>query len=453
MKGCVLTNAPRTATLSLHERAPQDQLNRLSSTQKAVMTIVYTDSPQRDRVDLTATVNLPNLTLDVTKLDFGCILNETYKRGAVTLTNVSLIDAVYEWSFLEDDEAASEAGSARSGPARPLAPPSQVFDILPIRGVIKPGASELIEFSFFALPGSRASCVAVCDVDGGPEYAVSLRGEADVIKYSLDQSVVTVPPDLFFKTVERDITLQNTGKVPFDFAMDLSQLSRAAVLSCSPLEGRLVSGQKQVLKIKIRPGIPDSISEHIFLSVAHFEPVDILVQAEGIYPNVSFSLPRADDTEYDSALALASSRLALSGPRVVVTPGRDRSSASRGAKAGGRAAKPPATAESKRPPTNAGLAAEASFVGDGGIVSGFWDSSSAEGKPVYVPTSAEVEIEADRLSLCRAMVRREETLLAAGGTVEALLNPPKKAPVATMTLANYVLDFGNIIKVREGTEP
>ncbi len=43
----------------------------------------------------------------------------------------------------------------------------------------------------------------------------------------------------------------NQGKVPFDFTVDLSQLSRAGVVEASPMGGRLAAGDKVNVKLKV----------------------------------------------------------------------------------------------------------------------------------------------------------------------------------------------------------
>lgn len=51
---------------------------------------------------------------------------------------------------------------------------SQTFDILPIKGLLKPGDVENMEFSYFAYPSLKASGLAVCHVEGGPDYEVDI---------------------------------------------------------------------------------------------------------------------------------------------------------------------------------------------------------------------------------------------------------------------------------------
>ncbi len=55
---------------------------------------------------------------------------------------------------------------------QPKPPAIQLFDVLPIKGVLRPGESVVTTFSFFAYPGVKASVTAMCLVEGGPTYQV-----------------------------------------------------------------------------------------------------------------------------------------------------------------------------------------------------------------------------------------------------------------------------------------
>lgn len=68
-------------------------------------------------------------------------------------------------------------GMATSRPSTSRAlkpPPSQLFDILPIHGVLEPGQKEQVEFSYYAYPGVKAAAVAACSVVDGPVYQVGV---------------------------------------------------------------------------------------------------------------------------------------------------------------------------------------------------------------------------------------------------------------------------------------
>lgn len=52
-----------------------------------------------------------------------------------------------------------------------------------------------------------------------------------------------------------------------------------------------------VLAVKFLPGIPDKFQKTFKIQVAHFEPEDITVFCEGIFPRITLDLPRYDDPE------------------------------------------------------------------------------------------------------------------------------------------------------------
>jgi hypothetical protein len=64
-------------------------------------------------------------------------------------------------------------GTSRTSTTKAAKPsPSQLFDILPIHGVLEPGQKEQMEFSFYAFPGVKATAQAACSVVDGPVYQV-----------------------------------------------------------------------------------------------------------------------------------------------------------------------------------------------------------------------------------------------------------------------------------------
>lgn len=62
----------------------------------------------------------------------------------------------------------------------------QVFDILPLYGVLRPHSSHQISFTFYGHCDIIAQAKALCEVDGGPTYEIILRGEASLVNYSFD---------------------------------------------------------------------------------------------------------------------------------------------------------------------------------------------------------------------------------------------------------------------------
>lgn len=166
--------------------------------------------------------DFPNLAFDATAVDFGSCLSDTTRRLPVRITNSSAVDVVYNWAwdpdsfkvraaacgvvsgggvrvcvracvpscaphtrahtfththarthtFARPQEDANSMLSVSTKSRAPKPPAVQLFDVLPIKGVLRPGESELITFSFFAFPGVKATATAQCLVEGGPLYQV-----------------------------------------------------------------------------------------------------------------------------------------------------------------------------------------------------------------------------------------------------------------------------------------
>lgn len=66
----------------------------------------------------------------------------------------------------------------------------QVFDILPIYGVLEPGESQLVSFSFYGHADISGQVLALCEVEEGPTYEITLKGEASLVTYSLNRTEI-----------------------------------------------------------------------------------------------------------------------------------------------------------------------------------------------------------------------------------------------------------------------
>eukprot|EP00290_Baffinella_frigidus_P024129 CAMPEP_0180264518 /NCGR_PEP_ID=MMETSP0987-20121128/45852_1 /TAXON_ID=697907 /ORGANISM="non described non described, Strain CCMP2293" /LENGTH=226 /DNA_ID=CAMNT_0022234809 /DNA_START=36 /DNA_END=713 /DNA_ORIENTATION=+ len=150
--------------------------------------------PKRGVIELNGSINYPNLKIDKTEIKFGAVLNDTTKRVKVKITNPSTIKAAFSWSFVITDKDAKRPGSTSTVVSSRVDPPqavNAVFDILPTRGFLLPGQSEDYEFVFYGHANHKYKTVAVCEVQGGPEYEVKLEGEASSIQFKLDRTEST----------------------------------------------------------------------------------------------------------------------------------------------------------------------------------------------------------------------------------------------------------------------
>ena len=423
--------------------------DKKSSNVASRISIHYAENPQRDTVELRGEINYPSIDLSTERVDFGCVLQDTTARSSITLTNSSRVDAIYKWAFLDTSEN-GVAGGQRAAPV------NAVFDILPIRGLLVPGQSETVDFSYSSHLGPKASGVAVCQVEGGADYQVALHAESDNIRYSIDPKVIDLGIQPYEKTFEREIQVHNPGKVPCSFCVDLSRMKRPGVLSVSPLSGTLDAGQRETLMVKVRPGIPDRMEEHIYVEVAHFEPERITVMVEGIYPCCHLTLPREPTEKLSSGLEIAKASFREGSPAAIFAAARIgmKSSAVTSIRSPRRTANSTAVGRTKTPRTT------------GSSVFGESD--------VFVPTKVEIELEADRMGLCEAILfdesaaltlRREgaatsEVDLSVAGSTQssmkdskglrgsrkAKVGKAKPAKKSERVVSEYCIDFGYVVK-------
>ena len=453
---------------------PNCRGDRLTMTFPAKIGITYSDNPQKDSVELYAEVHYPNLSFDHQMVNFGSVLNDTTKRMYCMVKNVSIVDAVYEWCFVESDE---------DGNRRKLKS-NQAFDILPIRGTLAPGEVrvplatprppvapppsrlgthaarqknksppnrtqvETFEYSYFALPGVKLQSLAMCEVEGGPSYESEFVAESSVIKFAVEPQLIELGHMAYNRVVDKEVVVVNQGKVPFSFRVNLDTLSRGSVVAdCSSLGGTIAAGGREILKLKVTPGIPDKIDEIIAVEVAHFEPVNVHVKINGLHPSILLSLPRVYDEFYRTAVEQASIILAELGPRKP----------------------PPSTGSKQRLPATRGRTADSTTrVDTAATRKAREELALATGPHSY--QQSELEEEADRVHLCNFLLQKElealdlkkTTAILVADAVANGIDPatvtgkPKgkkedsrrrrKLPEEHTVLSRYVIDFGYVCR-------
>lgn len=247
--------------------------------------VVFTEHPQKDSVELVGDISFPNLSFESTKMDFGCTLNDTQKAVSMTITNVSKVDTSFRWVFI-DDEKETPSGK------KPPIPINQMFDILPIHGLLKPTESEKVEFIHYGHANRKFRSVVACEVDGGPEYEITLLGEASSLVYKLDKQSLDFGQVLFNKLEDRDFSILNVCKVPFAFNITAERISRGRLVEVTPTSGRVAPGEKARVMVRLRPGIPEPFEETLVLEIAHFQPFEFKIFGLGTFSSVTFNLPR-----------------------------------------------------------------------------------------------------------------------------------------------------------------
>ncbi|XP_056680687.1 hydrocephalus-inducing protein homolog isoform X2 [Monodelphis domestica] len=173
----------------------------------------------------------------------------------------------------------------------------EVFDILPLYGVLPPLSSHQVSFSFYGHCDIIAQVKALCEVEGGPTYEITLKGEASLVNYTFDTKEIHYGLQMFDQVMESEITLKNVGKVGFEFKiMDGYQNSaenpRPGVPLIMPRSGVIESKKEQILKVYYLPGVPEAFERNFQVQIAHLEPETITVTGEGIFPRICLDLPR-----------------------------------------------------------------------------------------------------------------------------------------------------------------
>lgn len=125
-------------------------------------------------------------------------------------------------------------------------------------------------------------------------------------------------PYTFQKTSELEnnlmqILMHEICRVPFDWKYNAASLMRAGSVLCTPTSGTLAAGAKQVLNLKIIAGVPDRVTEVIYFEVAHFEPVAVTIQADGMFNFVALSIPRLPSSNTPEKLDAAAKTLLSKG--------------------------------------------------------------------------------------------------------------------------------------------
>lgn len=285
---------------------PGMKQDRVSDHINAKLMISHEGHPHKENVLLQGEVCFPNLKIEPPKIDFGCILNDTSKKKYLVLSNVSEMPVAYEWSFLEDVPIVDEAEELAQGEKKKKRkknkrlPINEVFDILPVSGILQPGQTENVEFTFYAGNGITYNGTAVCSCDGGPDYEVPIHGDSNLVTYRLSANELDFGEVAYNESSTKDFYIENIGKVPFEFNINLGTVSRPGVIECSVMSGKVIAGEKYKVTIRFFAGVPDNIREMFLVECSHFTAERFTVKAVGIYPGCLLSFPRSDEEDFAS---------------------------------------------------------------------------------------------------------------------------------------------------------
>ncbi|EFJ12294.1 hypothetical protein SELMODRAFT_425615 [Selaginella moellendorffii] len=284
----------------------QDIAERHSTVLYGKLDILYTGTLERNGIDLIAHINYPNLSVNQSSLDFGCILELTYKRMHIELKNSSALDVWYSWMLDDgygDGIHVSQNILQDSGGLK--IPTNYIFDILPVRGYLEPGEQETVEVSYYGHCGYQCQVSAICEVKGGPDYIVALSAESGTIAHALSRVALDYNVQPFNKASTKEFTLSNPGKVPFKFEIDLGVLKGDVLREVTPMTGLLGPGTEQKFAASVYPGLPEKFMDSFTIQVAHFVPTTISILGSGAFPHILLDTTRVRSHKYLSLAAEA----------------------------------------------------------------------------------------------------------------------------------------------------
>lgn len=113
--------------------------------------------------------------------------------------------------------------------------------------------------------------------------------------YRLSSKEIDFGEVAYNESSSREFFIENIGKVPYEFSINLATVSRPGLIECSTMQGKVLAGDKFKITVKFFAGIPDNIREMFLVECSHFPAERFTIKAVGIYPGCLLSFPRADD--------------------------------------------------------------------------------------------------------------------------------------------------------------
>ncbi|XP_066569678.1 hydrocephalus-inducing protein homolog [Amia ocellicauda] len=276
------------------------------------------------RVDSNREMEVPKLTLEKYEEEEKIDPENKTKEGTgspknplPSLSSDNLITEAFVCSDAEDLQS-TQSREFRHPPPGQLSPGvEEVFDILPLYGVLQPGETQRVSCTFYGHAGISGQVLALCQVEEGPTYEVMLRGGASLITYTFDKNEIDYGMQLFDHVAEAEITLKNTGKVGFEFSSLLSQHTSSpehphpGLPLLVPSSGYIAANSEQKLSVYYLPGVPEIFHKSFEIQVSYFEPESITLKGEGVFPRICLDLPRnlTGDSRYSSILKQAQEAL------------------------------------------------------------------------------------------------------------------------------------------------
>ncbi|XP_050834826.1 hydrocephalus-inducing protein homolog [Serinus canaria] len=320
--------------------------------------------PFVERIVLRGEVHFPNLQIQPSSLEFGCIVAGTKEVRSLEMTNCSSLPVEYHWAFHSKsqvyrlryelfppkfqpkppkekraslDSSVSRRRRFRIRKEEPLTalkesrdpaqssgaevPPEsrgryyipvglvgvkstmdvmhtpleveEVLSIVPLSGVLQPGESQQVSFTFSSGFNTTSNVTVLCHVEGGPTYEVLVTGETSCVSYSLSPREIDCGSQMFNEIHHSKVTLENTCRSEFSWVLNLSSADQhlPGVFLVNPTTGSIAPGEKQVLEFSYMLGLPGAFTRTYQLKVGDLDPENICLRGEASFPMICMNLP------------------------------------------------------------------------------------------------------------------------------------------------------------------
>ncbi len=282
-------------------------------------------------------IYFPNVHLESTLIDFGCILNNTEVVQHIKMTNKSPLIVNYKWKFIlekdnvislieeqniENEHAEQEREEViKNSKLEELIKPMQsdlpsieeIFDISPLYGNLHPGETQVLTITYYGHKEIKSYVKAVCEVKNGPDYELLIKGEASVLNYELSNKSIDLGCIPFDQVAESFLTIKNIGKVTIKYNMigfDFSNTTDAVLIDDDqsqiesdrpmifPPEGYIEADRTETIVVKYLAGVPRKFKRTFHLQISHFAPEEITISGEATFADIMLDLPRLETETY-----------------------------------------------------------------------------------------------------------------------------------------------------------
>eukprot|EP01018_Ginkgo_biloba_P036849 Gb_10291 [translate_table: standard] len=238
----------------------------------------------------------PELSLDLSVINFGPILVGMQAKHVVNLSNPETIPFAFTFDKLS---YTAQSGYSITKP---------ILEFRPSTGVIPSSSVLPIEVVFSPTSEGNVNVNAVCNIKKAKQVSINIKGEGHLCheKVYLDSGIDGTLQELSPKEINnidfgevlvndkifKRIIISNTGTFPFQFMWNTANSN---ILHIEPLAGRLDEDEQITCDLSLSPKTPKALIEiPISCQMMHGSTYSILLQGSCYRPKVKFNFSQYD---------------------------------------------------------------------------------------------------------------------------------------------------------------